>query len=164
MICITREAESIRTGSSLVATSTLLSPFEDFDFLPKMLRSITIVALVASVAAFAPAFDNAVKQNQAVKSQLFKVPSFVPSASSTQLEAMLTETDLPDKLYFKKEMPKVLGGLQIGLRKLVVVTGASSGLGLNAAATLAKTGRYFVIMACRDTEKAKKGMYRTIRL
>ena len=37
------------------------------------------------------------------------------------------------------------------------VTGASSGLGLNCAVTLAKTGKYFVVMACRDVEKGKKG-------
>lgn len=49
-----------------------------------------------------------------------------------------------------------MGGLKIGLRKLTVVTGASSGLGLNAAATLAKTGRHFVVMAVRDVEKGKK--------
>lgn len=71
---------------------------------------------------------------------------------------MLTETELPDKLYFKKETPQVLGGIKIGLRKLVVVTGASSGLGLNCAATLAKTGRYFVVMAVRDIDKANQGM------
>jgi protochlorophyllide reductase len=130
-----------------------------------MLRYLAIAALVASSAAFVPAFDNAAKQTQALKSPLFKVPSAPtnPSTSITQLEAMLTQTELPEKLYFEKEAPKVLGGLQIGLRKLVVVTGASSGLGLNAAATLAKTGRYFVIMACRDTEKAKRGKCRTTR-
>jgi protochlorophyllide reductase len=74
---------------------------------------------------------------------------------------MLQETELPDKLYFEKEkeMPKVLGGLKIGLRKLVVITGASSGLGLNCATTLAKTGRYFVVMACRDVEKGKQGTH-----
>lgn len=61
-------------------------------------------------------------------------------------------------MYFpkEKETPKVLGGLKIGTRKLVVVTGASSGLGLACAETLSKTGRYFVVMACRDVEKAKK--------
>jgi len=72
---------------------------------------------------------------------------------------MLQQTELPEKLYFpqEKETPKVLGGLKIGLRELVVVTGASSGLGLNCAATLAKTGQYFVVMACRDVEKGKRG-------
>lgn len=74
---------------------------------------------------------------------------------------MLQETALPEKLYIpeQKEIPKVLGGLKIGLRELVVVTGASSGLGLNAAATLAKSGKYFVVMAVRDVEKGKKGTF-----
>eukprot|EP00956_Cyclotella_meneghiniana_P045697 scaffold380863_cov76-Cyclotella_meneghiniana.AAC.1 len=71
---------------------------------------------------------------------------------------MLTETDLPEKLYFReaKEKPKVLGGIKIGNRKLTVITGASSGLGLNCAATLTKTGRHFVVMAVRDVEKGKR--------
>eukprot|EP00957_Ditylum_brightwellii_P187270 14262648-Ditylum_brightwellii.AAC.1 len=71
---------------------------------------------------------------------------------------MMTQMELPEQLYFKKEkeLPKVLGGLQIGLRKLVVITGASSGLGLNCAKALADTNGYFVVMACRDVEKAKK--------
>jgi len=73
-----------------------------------------------------------------------------------KLNAMLTQTELPEKLYFKKESPKILGGIKIGLRKLVVVTGASSGLGLNCAAALSRTGRYFVVMACRDVEKGKR--------
>lgn len=79
--------------------------------------------------------------------------------SSVQTFATLERTELPEKLYFpkQKEAPKVLGGLKVGLRKMVVITGASSGLGLSAALALAKTGNYFVIMACRDIEKAKKG-------
>lgn len=35
------------------------------------------------------------------------------------------------------------------LKPTVVITGASSGLGLNAAAALAKAGDWHVIMACR---------------
>jgi len=82
---------------------------------------------------------------------------------------MLTETDLPEKLYFPKEdkeQPKVLGGLKIGTRKLTVITGASSGLGLNCAATLAKTGRHFVVMRSatskRESASPKKWACRTI--
>eukprot|EP00878_Enallax_costatus_P040351 GHUV01046522.1.p1 GENE.GHUV01046522.1~~GHUV01046522.1.p1 ORF type:complete len:250 (-),score=36.33 GHUV01046522.1:119-868(-) len=37
----------------------------------------------------------------------------------------------------------------------VIITGASSGLGLNAAAQLAKSGDWHVIMACRDYSKAE---------
>jgi protochlorophyllide reductase len=71
---------------------------------------------------------------------------------------MLTQTELPEKLYFPKdkEAAKVLGGVKIGSRKLTVITGASSGLGLNCAAKLAKTGRHFVVMAVRDVEKGKR--------
>lgn len=113
--------------------------------------------------AFVPVFNNPskIRLPSTVVSTLDheqRQPTTSTSKSTTELCGMLTQTELPDKLYFEKEkeMPKVLGGLQIGLRKLVVITGASSGLGLNCAATLAKTGRYFVIMACRDVEKGKR--------
>eukprot|EP00562_Extubocellulus_spinifer_P001639 CAMPEP_0178484016 /NCGR_PEP_ID=MMETSP0696-20121128/7533_1 /TAXON_ID=265572 /ORGANISM="Extubocellulus spinifer, Strain CCMP396" /LENGTH=437 /DNA_ID=CAMNT_0020111553 /DNA_START=43 /DNA_END=1356 /DNA_ORIENTATION=- len=111
---------------------------------------------IAFCAAFAP---NAQKNNVAQNLVDGTVsPQVASSSSLTEMSAMLTQTELPEKLYFgkEKEIPKVLGGLKIGTRELVVVTGASSGLGLNAAATLAKTGRYFVVMACRDVEKAKQ--------
>lgn len=39
-------------------------------------------------------------------------------------------------------------------KKTAIITGASSGLGLNAAAALAKDGDWHVIMACRDFSKA----------
>ena len=72
-------------------------------------------------------------------------------------EEPMTTEELP--LYFptQKEFPKVLGGIKIGLRKLTVITGASSGLGLNTAQTLVNTGRHFVVMAVRDVEKGKRG-------
>mmetsp|Transcript_44161 Transcript_44161/g.53048 ORF Transcript_44161/g.53048 Transcript_44161/m.53048 type:complete len:285 (-) Transcript_44161:731-1585(-) len=69
---------------------------------------------------------------------------------------LLEQTEMSSKFYFKKEIPNALGGLKIGIRKLVVVTGASSGLGLTAASILVKNGRSFVIMACRNIEKAEK--------
>jgi len=40
-------------------------------------------------------------------------------------------------------------------KKTVVITGASSGLGLQAAKHLAKSGDYYVIMACRDFSKGQ---------
>ena len=75
-----------------------------------------------------------------------------------ELQATLTPAELPEKLYFpkEKEAPKVLGGLKIGARKLTVITGASSGLGLSTAACLVNTGRHFVVMAVRDVEKGKR--------
>jgi len=77
----------------------------------------------------------------------------------TSLHVVSAVAEPSTKIYSPsdKESPNFLGGLSIGLRQLVVITGASSGLGLNCAASLAKTGNYFVVMACRDVEKAKKG-------
>jgi protochlorophyllide reductase len=127
-----------------------------------MVRLIALACLASMVSAFVP---SAVRTTLSQPSSVVAPPSQfhddIPSycTINTELSAMLQQTELPEKLYFPKdkEAPKILGGINIGLRKLVVVTGASSGLGLNCAATLAKTGRYYVIMACRDVEKGKRG-------
>jgi hypothetical protein len=121
-----------------------------------MLRPILTIALASYVAAFVPLTYSTGKLLTGGLVSSKSIPTNLQT-SSTIVASTLAEAELPQKIYFKKEIPKVLGGLQIGLRKIVVITGASSGLGLNCAATLAKTGRYFVIMACRDTEKAKRG-------
>ncbi|KAL1515881.1 hypothetical protein AB1Y20_002496 [Prymnesium parvum] len=57
------------------------------------------------------------------------------------------------KLYTTGEAPKVLGGLVLGTRQMVVVTGASSGLGLACTKALVKKGKYYVICAVRDPAK-----------
>merc|ERR1719162_932283 len=121
-----------------------------------MVRFLLLAVLAVLSSGFTPSARNSLTGKGILNSQLFK--GAVKEQTSTQIDAMLEQTDLPQKLYFEKdkEIPKVLGGLQIGLRKLVVITGASSGLGLNAAATLAKTGRYFIVMACRDIKKGKR--------
>lgn len=58
-------------------------------------------------------------------------------------------------------------------RKTVIITGASSGLGLAAATELARSGEWQVIMACRDFTKAEraaqkarlpKGSYKVLHL
>jgi len=54
------------------------------------------------------------------------------------------------------QLPKVNGGIVIGTRKLAVVTGASSGLGLYGALSLAKRGDYYVILACRNVQRATR--------
>lgn len=121
------------------------------------MRVLLAALALSSAMAFTPAMEKAFRTTQSLSnSPLFRNDNKV---SSTERSAVLEQTELPSKLYFNKakETPKVLGGLKIGLRELVVVTGASSGLGLNAAATLAKTGKYFVVMAVRDVEKAKRG-------
>mmetsp|Transcript_21590 Transcript_21590/g.24258 ORF Transcript_21590/g.24258 Transcript_21590/m.24258 type:complete len:424 (-) Transcript_21590:183-1454(-) len=116
---------------------------------------LTAMALLPMATAFAPSMNKAVKP-MASQSTLFKNVVVNTPSTTTERQDMLTQTELPEKLYFKKESPKILGGIKVGLRKLVVITGASSGLGLNCAATLAKTGNYYVIMACRDTDKGKR--------
>lgn len=113
---------------------------------------VAAAAMLATAEAFAP-----VPTTQRTLTSLSR--SVVTSSSSpTILSDMLTQTELPEKLYFPedKEAAKYLGGVKIGNRKLTVITGASSGLGLNCAATLAKTGRHFVVMAVRDVEKGKR--------
>ena len=65
-----------------------------------------------------------------------------------------TDVLASQKLYDgKKELPPVWGGIRVGTRKLVVVTGASSGLGLWTAKALAEKGGYFVICAVRNVAK-----------
>ena len=117
------------------------------------MRLSTLLLVISSASAFlAPA------KHQTSVSSVVSTPTWALSAA-TKESSTLTEMDLPEKLYSKKtkEVPKVLGGIKIGLRELVVITGASSGLGLATAVSLAKTGKYFIVMAVRDVEKAKKG-------
>ena len=133
-----------------------------------MQQSVIILLLLAiGVTAFAPSThllsssSSSTRTRTATTNTLINLiqPPAVVDSSSFILNAMLQQVELPEKLYIpkEKEVPKVLGGLKIGLRKLVVITGASSGLGLNTAITLAKSGRYFIVMACRDVEKGKRG-------
>jgi NADPH:quinone reductase-like Zn-dependent oxidoreductase len=68
---------------------------------------------------------------------------------------MPTKIESPD-VDSTAEAPKINGGIVIGLRKLVVITGASSGLGLQASLSLAKKGGYYVVMACRDVQKGNE--------
>merc|ERR1719424_2542523 len=76
-----------------------------------------------------------------------------PAFTTPSTLASLEVAEMPS--YQDKESPKVLGGIKIGLRKLVVVTGASSGLGRECTRELVNSGKYFVIMAVRDVEKGK---------
>jgi protochlorophyllide reductase len=46
--------------------------------------------------------------------------------------------------------------MQQNQKSTVVITGASSGVGLQAARALAQTGNWYVVMACRDLTKAEK--------
>lgn len=123
------------------------------------MRFFAFLSALSLVSGFMPAMENGVKT---ASPSLVNAPSFLSDAesycTSTELN-MLENIDVSENIYTpdKKEMPKILGGIKIGLRQLVVITGASSGLGLNCANTLSRTGKYFVVMACRDVEKAKQG-------
>lgn len=122
---------------------------------------VAAAALAASAEAFAPAPSQVVSQRLASNSNMNQIASStsqIVASSPTLLSDMLTQTELPAKLYLPKdkEAAKVLGGTKIGTRRLTVITGASSGLGLNCAVALAKTGRHFIVMACRDVEKGKR--------
>jgi len=81
-----------------------------------------------------------------------------PLATSPRARAVRAVTSAPldtqAKLYTPKdrETPKVAGGLIVGTRRVVVVTGASSGLGLSATKALCDQG-FFVVAAVRDTAK-----------
>jgi len=73
--------------------------------------------------------------------------------SRVRAAAPLAVASAPDTMYKSAEVPKVLGGLVLGTRKMVVVTGASSGLGLAATKALVKSGKYYVICGVRDPKK-----------
>mmetsp|Transcript_12244 Transcript_12244/g.19537 ORF Transcript_12244/g.19537 Transcript_12244/m.19537 type:complete len:427 (-) Transcript_12244:149-1429(-) len=123
-----------------------------------MVRFVSFVAAAAYLAASTEAFAPAPSQvrTQRLSNNVQIAPSHI--SSPTLLADMLTQTELPEKIYLPedKESAKVLGGIKIGSRKLTVITGASSGLGLNCAVALSKTGRHFVVMAVRDVEKGKR--------
>ncbi len=116
------------------------------------------LALTALLPLYAAAFVPSTVQNQGIITNKINYNEQMTTAMNM---AAMTTAELPEKLYFpkEKEIPKVLGGIKIGLRKLTVITGASSGLGLSTAKTLVNTGRHFVVMACRDVEKGKKGTF-----
>lgn len=120
-----------------------------------MMRLITISLAVMSVAGFAPSLEQAARTS--VQTSV-KVPfaARTTSAQTSALSATLAQSKLYDPS--EKESPKVLGGVKIGLRELVVITGASSGLGLATAKQFMKNSdKYFIVMACRDVEKGKQG-------
>jgi len=77
-----------------------------------------------------------------------------PEAVVGQVATANPTDSFADKLYDgKKEMAPIWGGLRVGTRRIVVVTGATSGLGLWCTKALADKGDYFVICAVRNPEK-----------
>lgn len=98
-------------------------------------------AMVASIRAapVAPAFRSVAHASRAA----------APSRSAAQ-RVIVASSAVAEKA------PGAASGSKVTNQKpTVIVTGASSGLGLNAAKALADKG-WFVIMACRDYAKAEK--------
>jgi protochlorophyllide reductase len=129
------------------------------------IRFILTVACLAAplVAGFGPA---AVVQRNTMTTNAIATAPRSAAASNFRLAAVMDNVgSTGGKIYRpdSKETPKILGGVKIGLRKLVVVTGASSGLGLSTTISLAKTGKYHIVMACRNIEKAKRGVCKKYR-
>lgn len=96
-----------------------------------------------------------------VMNAVFELPRLgkkTPGAKSDETEENTMGKELTkhlqksEKLYKGAEVPKVAGGVKVGTRRIVVLTGASSGLGLAATKALVKDD-YFVIAAVRDPEK-----------
>jgi len=122
-------------------------------------RIVLAAACLAApfVSGFGPV---AVVRKSTLTTSTIATSPFPSTASKFRLGAVI-DNDVDSssgKIYStdSKETPKVLGGVKIGLRKLIVITGASSGLGLSTTIALAKTGKYHIVMACRNIEKAKK--------
>ncbi|XP_044968468.1 protochlorophyllide reductase A, chloroplastic [Hordeum vulgare subsp. vulgare] len=102
---------------------------------PKKGSSMGAVA-VKDTAAFLGVSSKAKKASLAVRTQVATAPSPVTTSPGSTASS-----------------PSGKKTLRQGV---VVITGASSGLGLAAAKALAETGKWHVVMACRDFLKASK--------
>jgi len=84
-------------------------------------------------------------------------PLRTPAPMRTAAGTLSASTASPEGPQTKKfSIPPILGGLKAGTKKLCVITGASSGLGLEAARVLAERGDYYIIAAVRDVAKMKR--------
>ena len=114
-------------------------------------RPIMLLLLLQACRAYNPAAAGAVSVRRAADLARMAAPRAVV-ASTPAPTARRTE----GKLYTVREAPKVAGGVKVGARRVVVITGASSGLGLSATIALlaaAQKNNYFVVAAVRDPER-----------
>ncbi|RXH83101.1 hypothetical protein DVH24_003599 [Malus domestica] len=142
------------------------SPRVSFDFTNGLSQNMSAWGVAASVVSSAFSVPKEGKTSASFKdSSLFGV-SF-----SDNLKAEFSSVALSCKREFKPvraqttatASPAINRGTSEGRKTLrkgsVIVTGASSGLGLATAKSLAESGKWHVIMACRDflkTERAAK--------
>ncbi|KAG8464560.1 hypothetical protein KFE25_009928 [Diacronema lutheri] len=83
-------------------------------------------------------------------------PARAPRVAVSMAPVVVGKPAQQARLYSSPEPPKVAGGLKVGQRKLVVLTGASSGLGLSTLKALQKKKGYFVVCAVRDVAKMQR--------
>jgi len=112
-----------------------------------------VLSSFAAVGFLAAGGSNLLAPSQGALASPWFTQAFTQSRAPAA-QAMLAETQWEglEKLYQKKEGPKIAGGVKVGTRRVVVVTGASSGLGLSATRALCDQG-YFVVAAVRDPKK-----------
>ena len=68
------------------------------------------------------------------------------------------------KLYTSRESPKVAGGVKVGARRVVVITGASSGLGLAATIALLDGARHVCLRTLTLTLAVNMTLVPTVAL
>lgn len=124
----------------------------------------TLLLKSETALAFTPCYPGSrIGQGALLKRTSGRVAQGLPSPRVGKvLGAVVTEekgaalsqdgADNDNKFYKGRETPKVVDDTRIGTRKVTVVTGASSGLGLAAMKSLIDQG-HFVIAAVRDPAK-----------
>uniref|UniRef100_A0A7S1TWC2 protochlorophyllide reductase n=1 Tax=Phaeomonas parva TaxID=124430 RepID=A0A7S1TWC2_9STRA len=114
-----------------------------------MMKLVGLAALLGSAAALtAPRLNT--------RSMAARRASGMRMATVDAENKQESGVKLPDLGQIFNSLPSLSPGqLKIGNKRLVVVTGASSGLGKECARNLVERGDSFVIMACRDVKKAQ---------
>lgn len=111
------------------------------------LRVLALLQLAASAAGWGVPLAG---PRAAHRARAASAPAPAPASVSMATVAKLSPAA---RLYTNAELPQVAGGLRVGTRNLVVVTGTSSGLGLSTLKALLRKKTYFVVCAVRDVEK-----------
>lgn len=120
------------------------------------LRRIATLLLLQQCRAYNPAAGAASVRRAADLARVAAPRAAVSSEEKTGAAAKITApvaVRREGKLYTTREAPKFAGGVKVGARRVVVITGASSGLGLSATIALlaaAQKKNYFVVAAARQ--------------
>ena len=120
------------------------------------LRRIATLLLLQQCRAYNPAAGAASVRRAADLARVAAPRAAVSSEEKTGAAAKIiapVAVRREGKLYTTREAPKFAGGVKVGARRVVVITGASSGLGLSATIALlaaAQKKNYFVVAAARQ--------------